>query len=52
MHCKNKRPECYGISRTVTAPFKVNLPSFQDCQSQMIAMILVTGQFISLAIIT
>ena len=42
----------YGISKTITASFEVNLPSFHDCQSQMIAMIIATGKFISLAIIT
>ena len=34
----------YGISKTVTASFEVNLPcSFHDCQSQMIAVIIATG---------
>ena len=36
--------EYNGMSMMVTtASFKVNLPSFCDCQSQMIAMIIVTG---------
>lgn len=34
----------YGIFKTVTASFEVNLPcSFHDCLSQMIAMIIATG---------
>ena len=43
MPWKNGRFKCNGISMTVTASFEVNLPSFYDCQSQMIAMIIVTG---------
>ena len=49
----NERFKCNGISMTVTASFEVNLPSLYDCKSQMIAMTIVTGKFISaLAIIT
>ena len=34
----------YGISKTVTASFEVNLPcSINDCQSQIIAVIIATG---------
>ena len=45
MSWKNERFEyiCNGIPMTVTASFEVNLPSFYDCQSQMIALIIVTG---------
>ena len=43
MPWKNERFKCNGPSMTVTASFEVNLPSFYDCQSQMIEMIKVTG---------
>ena len=43
MPWKNERSECNEISMTVTESFEVNLPSFYDCQSQMILMIIFTG---------
>ena len=43
MPWKNERFKCNGLSMTVTASFEVNSPSFYECQSQMIAMIIVTG---------
>ena len=52
---ENKRFFSCQILRSfnvIPASLEVNLPSLHDCQNQMIAMIIVTGYIISLAILT